>query len=129
MLLSSLSAYSLYLSNCPEGKLAFPERQRELESVIRINENYLNICREAGQGYQMKTNLIYSNRKIRLFQFFSHSLCGALSKNGSPRLIYLRRMRTILEMWFLVGESVSLGVGFDVSKAHARTNLCASLSL
>jgi hypothetical protein len=71
--------------------------------------------------------------------------CGGLDKNVSPRLMFeclftkkwncLRRIKRIrrcglvrggVPCWRrcgLVGGGMSLGVGFDDSKAHARINL------
>ena len=53
---------------------------------------------------------------------------GGLNENGFYRLIYLN----VCPQWVaclgklkygLIGEGMSLGVGFEVSKAHTRSNL------
>lgn len=55
-------------------------------------------------------------------QEFMESLCGGLNENGSCRLI-----RSVTIGWCgLIGGSVTLGMGFEVSEAQAKPSITLS---
>lgn len=60
-------------------------------------------------------------------------LCGGLNENGplgSYIFLLIPQLVNCLErikMCGLVGEGASLGMGFEVSKVHARSRLCLCL--